>query len=133
MTLYDETRVSIILCVVWLTTQGVVLIFGLDAMDLTWAVMLTVVLLIIFVCIFSLRVVVDRDSLTISYGLGLWSRSVPLEQVQGTEVVANSYWTWLYDPRLEHVLRIRLRDGSKVIVGVGDAKRLAEIVNSQRH
>lgn len=130
--LYDQTRVSLVLCMGWLSAQVIVVIFGMEVLTLTTAVIVTLLLLFLFITIFSMRVVVTRDDVSISFGVGLISRRVPLERIQGCEVVNNAYLTWLYDPMQEHVLRVKIRGERDLVLGIGDPKRLSEIINTQR-
>lgn len=129
--LYDESRISFIICGLAAVLQAIMLIYGLQADRLPFAIGSIIATVCLFMMFFSLRVTISYDALTISYGLGLIAKHIPLEAIQRTEIQPNLYLTWVYDPSREHILRLFLRDGRKVVVGIGDARRMMEIVSAR--
>lgn len=129
---YSETRISLPLIGAFLMLQVIVLIIGLYYLDSLSTVLLSLVPLLLFLNLFSMRVVVGPDFLRLSYGVGLVSYFVPFELIQSCEIVPNKYVTWFYDTSLEYVLRLNLRDGSRLLIGIGDARRLMDMISSRR-
>jgi len=94
------------------------------------ALLLAFIPIMIVLCFFSLRVVIDYDLLVTTYGVGLITRSVPFELIQSYEVVPNMSLSWVYSPTQEYVLKIFLRNGDSFRIGVGDPGRLMELISS---
>jgi len=125
---YQETKISPLICMVTLALEVTLLMYGLRGDNLGKAIVFVILALLVFVNFFSLSVSLNREALRISFGLGLVSRTVLLQDVQGMEIVPNGSLAWVYDMRREHVLRLRLRGGGSLLVGIGDAKRMMELI-----
>jgi|GEM_PF-5147568 len=127
---YTESRIGLPVVGGFVVLQVIAVILGLYYFGMPTAIVITLFLLFMFLNLFSLQVVVSSDSLRLNYGLGLFSYSVPLEFIQSCEIVPNNYWTWFYDTSRGYVLKLNLRDGSKKIIGVGDPKRMIELISA---
>jgi len=125
---YQDTKISPMICLLTFALELTLLIYGLKDQNLGKAIIFVVLALLVFVNFFSLSVSLDRESLRLSFGLGLITRTVLLQDVQGMEIVPNSSLAWVYDMRRDHVLKLRLRNGRTMLVGIGDAKRMMELI-----
>lgn len=82
--------------------------------------------------VYSMRVVVDRESLYYSFGVGLLSREIHLGAVARCSIEENSALiAWLYNPGAERILRVHLRQGGSVAIPCDEAKKLSGILQMQ--
>jgi hypothetical protein len=130
MTDYQDSRISIVLVVILMVLELSLLVYGLKAANLVLAVVLIAVTCFVFLLFFSLSVHVSRDAVVLSYGIGLFRTVVSLQDIQRMEIVGNTSLQSIYDTRREHVLKLHLRSGRAVIVAVGDAKRMMEVISA---
>ncbi len=128
-TVFNESKVSIILVAVMSIMALALGLLGFCYYSPMVGAVLVIPVLLLLLCFYSLRVTVADGYLSIVYGCGLFARDIPLEEIRSYEVVPNSYLTWIYKPSLSHVLRMQLRDGGTCVAGIGDARRLMNIIS----
>lgn len=130
--LHDESRISAIVCGIAGVMLAGLLIYGLTEKNLITAIVWIVIIMVVFLNVFSLRLTVAEDGLRLSYGIGLITSTIPFDMVESTEVVPNSSLTWIYNPASEHVLRLRFRGGGSKVIGIGEPRRLMEYISRYR-
>jgi hypothetical protein len=91
----------------------------------------------------SLTVRVDNDSLRLHFGFGWPRKTVPLGDIDAAEVTRTTFWEgwgvhrtrrgWLYNVSGYDAVLLRRRDGSSLLIGSDEPRRLkAAIERAQR-
>lgn len=109
-----------------------------------WAVLIgaAVALVVGWLCS-SLTIRIDDAALRFHFGLGWPRKSVPLEDIDTVEVTRTTFWEgwgvhrtrrgWLYNVSGYDAVLLRRRDGSSLLVGSDEPRRLkAAIERAQR-
>jgi hypothetical protein len=124
----------------WLVGAMVVLCLALSAFTnagLVGPIMAIVFILVLFL-FHSLTVRIDRQQLTLRFGLGLIRRSFPLREIRDARAVRNHWyygwgirWTphgWLYNVSGFDAVEIELRDGRKYRIGTDRPLELQQAI-----
>lgn len=91
----------------------------------------------------SLTIRIEDDALLFYFGLGWPRKTVPLEDIDAVEVTRTTFWEgwgvhrthrgWLYNVSGYDAVLLRRRDGSSLLVGSDEPRRLkAAIERAQR-
>lgn len=112
--------------------------------DALWAVLIgaAVALVVGWLCS-SLTIRVDDTALQFHFGLGWPRKSVPLQDISAVEVTRTTFWEgwgvhrtrrgWLYNVSGYDAVLLRRSDGSSLLVGSDEPRRLkAAIERAQR-
>lgn len=79
--------------------------------------------------VYSMRLVVDKETLYISYGIGLFSRDINLADIERCSIVENkSFFAWLYNPRRKYALRLHFRSRRDITIPADEPKKLQNIL-----
>lgn len=77
----------------------------------------------------SMQVTVYRESLYISFGIGLFTREIGFGELEYFKIIPNkSLIPFLFSPTAEHSLEVYLRNGKKITLPCDDARQLMEIL-----
>jgi hypothetical protein len=97
-----------------------------------------IVFIVVLLLFHSLTVQIDRQRLTLFFGLGVIRRSFPLGEIREARAVRNHWyygwgirWTphgWLYNVSGFDAVEIELRDGRKVRIGTDRPMELQQAV-----
>jgi hypothetical protein len=95
---------------------------------------LMVILAIIGLIFSSLRIEVDANTLTWSFGLGVWTKQIALEEIASVVPARNHWWYgfgihrtprgWLYNVSGLDAVEICLRDGRTLRLGTDEPGKL---------
>ena len=91
----------------------------------------------------SLTIRIDNDALLFYFGLGWPRKTVPLEDIDAVEATRTTFWEgwgvhrtrrgWLYNVSGYDAVLLRRRDGSSLLIGSDEPRRLkAAIERAQR-
>jgi len=124
----ESTRVSypiITLC------TGVGLAFGMYAVlnpydFLGWIGL--IISLSILLNFHTIRILVDRETLLVSYGIGFIAREFDLHGITNIEMIDNYTLHAVYNSSAERVPRIHTRDGRSIVLPMSDTRRLMEVL-----
>jgi len=82
---------------------------------------------------YGIKIVVDRESLYISYGVGLFSSEINLAAIESCGIPENRFLlSWAYSPLSKYALEVRLRGGGRIVLPSGDPKALAGALRPRR-
>lgn len=80
-------------------------------------------------CGYGVTVIVDRDALYVSYGIGIISFSMDLASIESCGIVSNQgLTTFFYSPRNQYALEARFRQGGRMRIPADDPKALASVI-----
>ena len=126
-----EYRTSWIVIGVFVVMALVLSFLGWVYFGLVGLCVFLAVLTFLFVNCFSLQILIADGALRVIYGVGLISWTVFLEEIQSCDVIPNNSLLWVYAPAQSHVLQLYLRNGGRLVVGLGDPQRIMELINIQ--
>jgi hypothetical protein len=127
---FNEEHFSVpVMLACFLFEAGMLLHIYLTELSLA-KIALAALAIVALLMLYSIRIMVDRDSLYLVYGVGLISRTFELAAVESCRIVEDRFFTsWMYRPSGGYVLVLRMRDGTHVIVPSEEAKKLVGIIN----
>jgi hypothetical protein len=126
---YFWSRVSLVLLAFFLLYQVLVVLKGVFyGVDVTFWFLLAGGFFVLGF-IYSMRVVVDKESLYISYGIGLFSKDINLAEIERCSIVENkNLLAWVYNPGGQYALRLHFRMKRDVTIPSDDPKKLQGIL-----
>ena len=78
---------------------------------------------------YSMQVTVFKDSLYMAWGVGLFSKEVGFGEMEDFKILGNKILSaYVYNPKGEHVLEVRLRNGKRLYLPCDQAKKLMDIL-----
>ena len=131
---YEYEKTSTLVLVVFVLFEVLVGAFALlKGINLTVMVM-TACLIVAFLASYRYYVVVYREVIEITYGMGFHTQRIPTKTVEAFYIVSNnSLFARLYQPFASLILEISLKNGRKILVPVPDTKPVMEALNRVRY
>lgn len=95
----------------------------------------------VLVLFHNLTVRVDSKALQVKYGVGLIRKTVPLEEIESCQPVANSWWLgwgirkipggWMYNISGLEAVELTLKKGGVIRVGTDEPEILVAVINDR--
>lgn len=101
----------------------------LNGFDIVLHTLLFGVVIILFLAFFKLKVLVDRNSISLIYGIGFFEDTIFLGEIESYAIKPNRFIrTWFYLPNSAYVLQIRFRGGGRALIPAEEPKKLAAML-----
>ncbi len=129
---YYDFRLSLIIIGVFFLALGGIVLYGwMTGFGIVHALLILGAFFLLGMS-YGVSIVVDRDTLYVSYGFGAISSEVELPSIESCGIPENRFIrTFLYSPGCRHALEVRLRDGGRLLLPAEDPKRLAGLLRAR--
>ena len=130
--LFSDEIVSVPLAILFLFLEGVVMLRGLaEGLEVTHLV-IGMTILLAYAFVFSYRVTVTRDELSISFGIGLLQQVYAVSDLENLRVEPNNKLvSWVYDPFGSEVVSAGVRMGKRMVIITHDPARLLTAIRAR--
>ncbi len=123
---YYDTRYSIPVFVFFLLALfGIVTCIFLNGMRIAYVacIFFDFIFFVLFCCV---RIEADQNSISGSYGIGVFKYEIGIGEVKSFAIDKSRYFVaWLYNPLATYALKLNFRDGGFKTIPADDPKRLA--------
>jgi hypothetical protein len=123
--LFQDEKVSIPLAILVLILEVAIFIKGYaDGLDLNY-LLVGFFILVVYSQFFSLRIIVTRDELIVSYGFGLVQQIYATSALENIRADDNKYLlSWLYDSFGKEVVSAGVRMGKRIYLPTDNTAKL---------
>jgi len=91
-----------------------------------------IIFFLIILCLllfFRVSISIENGSILITYGIGLISNEIIINEIKNCEMLENKYFrTWMFVPNSLYVLKINFRTGGYILIPTDEAKPLLTLL-----